>query len=101
MTTSICETNKFLAFPHSHLQQLPLEIRPRSCPVANLPATAAYPLDEPAREDVPAEVTLVRRRAWQRIRISRQDFIANGRKTFAKHAADVPMLPRLPDNICY
>src|ERR1043166_1177595 len=58
-------------------------------------------LREAARQDVPAEVAVVRCRRRQRIRIASQDLVADRRQAFAKNLADVWMPAGTADDLLH
>src|SRR5271165_5238161 len=71
----------------AELHEFALVIGPRAGPGANLTAAARDACGQAARQDVPAEETMVGGGARQRLRIAGQDFVAESAKPVAENFA--------------
>ena len=82
------------------LDQLPRVVRPQPRPPADLAAAAGHVAGEAARQDVPAEVAMVRRLPRQGVGVARQDLVADRRQPLAEELADVGVLLAPADDLC-
>src|SRR5437868_439240 len=78
------------------LNQFSGRIWPRSRPVADLATAAGDAFSQPPGQHVPAEITMVGRRARQGLWVASQDLSADRRQPFAKYLAHVGVSPRPP-----
>src|SRR5262245_50113790 len=95
--TSEAEQAATSLFGQPYLDQLCCRMRPR--PRADLPAAAGDAVRQPARQGVPAEVTMVRRLPRQSFRIALEDLVADRRQALAKDFPHIRMLPRPLDDL--
>src|SRR5262249_8521161 len=75
-TATLPLSPRFLpGFRQTQLDQLTRVVRPLLRPVADLAAAAIYARRQAARQDVPAEVTVIRRRSRQSVRVAGQELV--------------------------